>query len=394
MVESHHTGMSARGQHVFVISIATLVIAGFFVILRLFTRMKILHFLGRDDACIAIALLFSLGNTVAMCIQAESALGKHIWTLSHDTIIQFAKIAYAIVILYTSSFTLTKISILLQYLRIFNVTNIRKLCYIQIAIVSVYGVWLFFSSVLNCVPIARNWDKTVQGKCLPTTPLWLTNAALNILTDIMIVLLPMPVISSLMLPLKQKLWLTIVLAFGLLVCVVSFLRLNSLYLGSKTTDPTWDFVGVAIWTSVELNTAIICACLPTLKPLASRLFPPLLLSSRSHAHYQRYGSGIDTHYDTVTSKRFKALKLNWGIKGKIVAPKARKNKGIIFAPEEIVLGSLQGRTMHLGKRMDDAVVKVSIYSASDNPYSNSSNLEGRDWEGRMEKIRSTMSTNS
>lgn len=177
------------------------------------------------------------------------------------------------------------------------------------------------------------------------------------------------------------------------VCVVSFLRLNSLYLGSKTTDPTWDFVGVAIWTSIELNTAVICACLPTLKPLASRLFPRLLPSSRSHTHYQHYGSGIDAHRDTVTSKRLKALKLNWGIKGKIVAPKARENKGIMFAPEEIVLGSLQGRTMHLEKRTDDAVVKVNIYSASDNPYSNSSNLEGNDGKGRMEKTKSTMSTN-
>ena len=130
MVESHHTGMSARGQHVFVISIATLVIAGFFVILRLFTRMKILHFLGRDDACIAIALVrcisneylhqrnfltqglhnsFSHSETLWPCafvsthdchptkdlnllsLEAESALGRHIWTLSHDTIIQFAK---------------------------------------------------------------------------------------------------------------------------------------------------------------------------------------------------------------------------------------------------------------------------------------------------------------
>jgi len=129
MVESHHTGMSARGQHVFVISIATLVIAGFFVALRLFTRIKILHFVGRDDACIAIALVrciskyihqrnfltqglhnsFSQSETLWPCafvsthcchptkdlnllsLEAESALGRHIWTLSHDTIIQFAK---------------------------------------------------------------------------------------------------------------------------------------------------------------------------------------------------------------------------------------------------------------------------------------------------------------
>ena len=50
--------------------------------------------------------------------------------------------------------------------------------------------------------------------------------------------------------------------------------------------------------------------------------------------------------------------------------------------------------MHLEKRTGDAVVKVNIHSASDNPYSNSSNLEGNDGKGRMEKTKRTMATNS
>jgi hypothetical protein len=37
---------------------------------------------------------------------------------------------------------------------------------------------------------------------------------------------------------------------------------------------------LSIWGSIELNLAIICACLTTFKPLIVRVFPKLLKSSR------------------------------------------------------------------------------------------------------------------
>ena len=40
-------------------------------------------------------------------------------------------------------------------------------------------------------------------------------------------------------------------------------------------DPTWDAVPIGIWSSIELNTSIVCACAMTLKPLINRVFPRL-----------------------------------------------------------------------------------------------------------------------
>lgn len=34
-----------------------------------------------------------------------------------------------------------------------------------------------------------------------------------------------------------------------------------------STDPTWDNVGVTLWTLTEFNAAILCASLPVLRPL-------------------------------------------------------------------------------------------------------------------------------
>jgi hypothetical protein len=56
-------------------------------------------------------------------------------------------------------------------------------------------------------------------------------------------------------------------------------------------DPPWDNVGAAMWSAIELNVAIICASLPTLRPLAAKFIPGLSSQgSRGNASYERYGS--------------------------------------------------------------------------------------------------------
>jgi hypothetical protein len=38
-------------------------------------------------------------------------------------------------------------------------------------------------------------------------------------------------------------------------------------------DPTWDAAGTVSWSVIEVNMGIICSCLVTLRPLATKLFP-------------------------------------------------------------------------------------------------------------------------
>ena len=44
-------------------------------------------------------------------------------------------------------------------------------------------------------------------------------------------------------------------------------------------DMPWDFAVLAYWAAVEINLAVICPCLTTLKPLVDRFFPRLLGST-------------------------------------------------------------------------------------------------------------------
>ena len=70
-----------------------------------------------------------------------------------------------------------------------------------------------------------------------------------------------------------------------------------------------DNVGAASWSAIECNVGIICACLPTLRPLISCIIPRLLstvgdaedtapLSGRqTYWHSSRGGSTLGKHHD-------------------------------------------------------------------------------------------------
>lgn len=113
------------------------------------------------------------------------------------------------------------------------------------------------------------------------------NTILNIVTDIATTVLPLPVLRSLQLPKRQKILLMLVFGLGFTTCIISILRLHSLYVVSRTTDLSWDNPMPAIWSSTELNVAILCSCLPTLKGLISRVFPNLLSTGHTGTRSSR-----------------------------------------------------------------------------------------------------------
>ena len=70
-------------------------------------------------------------------------------------------------------------------------------------------------------------------------------------------------------------------------CIISILRLQSLYVVSVSDDITWDNPLAAIWSSTETNVGIICSCLPTLKGCVAHFFPRFFPSTNSRSRSAR-----------------------------------------------------------------------------------------------------------
>lgn len=198
----------------------------------------------------------------------------------------FERAAWYGILFYNLSLSFSRISILLLYRRIFTYSWSKRAIQVVLVLVVVIGIWLVVSVCTACVPLEAFWNWslfwTQHVYCQPIN-LWWANAALHIVSDLVIMALPMPVLSSLKLPRRQKYALVGVFGLGFFVCIVSIIRLVALIdvVKKQAVDATYTSANMIYWTSVEVNAAISCACIMTLKPLIQRIFPSLLSPSRT-----------------------------------------------------------------------------------------------------------------
>lgn len=79
-------------------------------------------------------------------------------------------------------------------------------------------------------------------------------------------------------------------------CIISVLRLVSVYAVTNTDDPTYNNGRAALWSALEINIAIICSCIPTLKSIATRFFPRIFTTQAQSEGTPQYGQSYAAQY--------------------------------------------------------------------------------------------------
>lgn len=130
-------------------------------------------------------------------------LGKHIQTIdSPRTVEHILKYFYASSILLNIALSLTKFSALCFYLRVFTVHSTTfKICIgLTFFAVTAFTCFKVPQQIASCVPIHKFWQPEVPGVCNNDSTnfgILLSGLLLDALTDLAILLLPMPIISGL-----------------------------------------------------------------------------------------------------------------------------------------------------------------------------------------------------
>ena len=139
-----------------------------------------------------------------------------------------------------------------------------------------------FSLLLECRPTAAYW--------LTYEPKWLaeghpyscsyieyiilpTYSALSVVGDFYSTTLPLCLVYSLDMGIRQKMSLYCLFALGYLVVAAGIARtvfVNMVV--NRTYDTTWRLYDALLWVTVEFYVAIICASAPGLKPFIKRFF--------------------------------------------------------------------------------------------------------------------------
>ncbi|XXH05265.1 hypothetical protein Hte_011690 [Hypoxylon texense] len=267
---------------------------------RVWSRMGNGGRLGVDDYTILVSLGFALASGGIMLAACRYGYGKHVATLSPSDKYQAFKYFYLCQVTYKACINLTKASILLLYLRIFSNTRwLRWACRFMLTTVVMYCLASVTATIFQCIPITKAFDKSLEGTCIDNGQFWYANAGFSIATDVIILTLPMPLVYALQIPRVQKAALIMVFALGVLyvapsggsvrermfraanngdsVVITSCLRVTTIDIQATTPDQTYD-ISSTMWTIIEMNVAIVCACLPQIRPLIVKWFPKLMPS--------------------------------------------------------------------------------------------------------------------
>ncbi|KAI5776296.1 hypothetical protein EDC01DRAFT_636934 [Geopyxis carbonaria] len=252
------------------------------IILRLITRILLVNNIGWDDCFAAIAVIFAIPMAALNCIATvKYGMGMHLGDITQDNETMIEKYHWITLILYPFSLGFAKLSIIFFLLRLTPNPRFAKVLYGCGAFVIALTLAVAFSVAFQCTPVAAFYDRTLMGgsHCIDRASLYFSTSAFNILTDIALCLLPIPMLLKVQLPRRQRLILIFVFAIGGFVCIASVMRLTTLYDLTRSRDPPWIMAKFSIWTACEAALAVICASIPTLKPLISRYIPRLVSST-------------------------------------------------------------------------------------------------------------------
>ncbi|KAI9933721.1 hypothetical protein ASPWEDRAFT_167993 [Aspergillus wentii DTO 134E9] len=232
-----------------------------------------------------IAALFIVYCDIAIeyVLTIVGGAGRHASTIDPSSVVITLKTILPLEALYGIVMGLIKTSIMLFVTRIFGTKrNFKISVAVTMAIVWMWAISVILETFLLCRPLALNWDMTVPGKCGNRNAAYVVAGILNLITDLMVMALPLPHIWKLQLNIAKKIALCSVFCMGLLVSVISIIRLKAL-MDIDFNDITHSVQLGVMWTVLEPELAIICANMPLMKVILSRAMPTIFSSQRKYA---------------------------------------------------------------------------------------------------------------
>ncbi|KAJ5365068.1 hypothetical protein N7517_007954 [Penicillium concentricum] len=217
-----------------------------------------------------IALVYFVTMVNCWIFVMNYGWGKHMWNANLEDLMEFNKGLLINTLTYLICPCITKMAILSVLYQI-NPAKMYRYLVVTVAVaIFAYTLTLGIITGGPCNPLHAG-----NTACLENVAL--SQAVLNIASDLAVIAIPIPTIHGLHFSTKQK------VTVGCLVIICSIARLPYVLLLGETADTTYTEAILEVWSLVEVNLSIICACAMQFKRLIAIYLPRLsLFSARSH----------------------------------------------------------------------------------------------------------------
>ncbi|PSN73973.1 hypothetical protein BS50DRAFT_469916, partial [Corynespora cassiicola Philippines] len=136
------------------------------------------------------------------------------------------------------------------------------------------------TEIFSCMPVSRSWDveETPRG-CIDSMAFNLAQGSINVLTDLILLLYPLPLIQVLKINTRQRTALVMIFAIGIVPLAASVMRLCDIaltpireHVSWREADTSWQWSWVPVWSEIEVDVGIVMASLPSLSPLLRKMW--------------------------------------------------------------------------------------------------------------------------
>ncbi|KAI1413762.1 hypothetical protein F5Y13DRAFT_188732 [Hypoxylon sp. FL1857] len=245
------------------------------VIARLYARRLTRAGFGVDDWLAIAALMSVLAlNGIFIVGIARGAITGQSSDVEH-----LAYFKYAFLTTEKITFGLIKLSLLFLLKRIFGPSKrVVRHCWFMIGVISAWSVSFFFATVFECgIQWSWNWAPIdiFQAQCTKTLKMLTVFTTTDVLTDFVIMFMPVPLIWNLHISTKKKLGVTSIFMVGLFTIGAGIARMHIYLVISYGQEDSLafiaDFTLAILWSEIEANVAMVVCCMPTLVPVIGKL---------------------------------------------------------------------------------------------------------------------------
>lgn len=251
-----------RGTIITLTSVSLLIVAIIFVLAKFGSAI---YFKQRRTAVnipIWAALVLSIVQVVLLQKAVDHGLGKHQDRLSDGDIQAWSKLAYAAHILLILVLSLSKMSTLLLVWKLTPDKILRRICVIAAGIVVGWLIFAVFGIAFHC-SLPDPWLYSPE-RCTGKGAIFYPIAIFNIITEIIIVVLPFIMMRNVQLALHKR--VKILCSFFSRISIVGLGITHLALIPSfvHSTDVSWDIIDWETVGQAMMLTTVVIACVPTL----------------------------------------------------------------------------------------------------------------------------------
>ncbi|OCL09637.1 hypothetical protein AOQ84DRAFT_353935 [Glonium stellatum] len=259
------------------------------IFLRLYCRGFVLNKFGWDDVMAVFLLVVNTLQQAILYSFLHYGCGKHITLLSAYQVQKIIEWLFVEEIFYMFTHWVIKQAFLLFYLRLSPKKTLKRLVWATMGLNTAFTLTNWLLAFLQCRPFAAILQAKdyPDAKCIDELIILIVPSILNIVTDIIILILPISTVWSLQMSRRRKIGVVAVISFGASAVLISSLRLIILYQLYVSPDPSYVLGKMVIVAALEIGFAILAVNLPSVKALWNKVTGDASEGSRDCAHGDR-----------------------------------------------------------------------------------------------------------